>query len=44
MQTKVHVYIRCLTHEEVVCLGDIAAHAKKLHEIMKLTVDVAAYL
>lgn len=32
------------THEEIVCLWHITAHAKELHEIMKLAMYVAAYL
>lgn len=35
---------RWRTHEEVVCVGYIAADAEELHEIMELAVDVAAYL
>jgi hypothetical protein len=32
------------THEEVVCVWDIAANAEQLHEVMKLTVNISAYL
>ncbi len=33
----------CLTHEKVVGVGYVAAHAKQLHQIMKLPMYVAAY-
>lgn len=32
------------THEEIVCIWYITTHAKQLHQIVKLAVDVAAYL
>ena len=33
-----------ISHEEVVGFGDVATHSEKLHEVMKLAMDVAAYL
>ena len=33
-----------LTHEEIVCVRDVSANAEKLHEVVELAVDVAAYL
>ena len=35
------VYI--IAHEEVVCIGGIAAYTKELLEIVELAVDIAAY-
>lgn len=32
------------THEEIICLRYIATDAEELHEIVELTMDVAAYL
>jgi hypothetical protein len=32
------------THEEVVCVWDIAANAEQLHEVMKLAVNISTYL
>lgn len=32
------------THEQVVCVGYISANTEQLHEIMKLAVNIAAYL
>ena len=32
------------THEEIICIGNVTAHAEELHQIVKLAVDVAAYL
>lgn len=35
---------RCHTHEEIIRVGDVAADAEQLHQIMKLAVDITAYL
>lgn len=32
------------THEEVVCVWDIATHTEELHQIMELSMYVATYL
>lgn len=32
------------THEKVVRVWDVSSDAEQLHEVMKLSVDVAAYL
>ena len=36
--------VRASTHEQVVCVGHVAADAEQLHEVVELAVDVAAYL
>jgi hypothetical protein len=36
--------LRDCTHEEVVGVGDWTADSEELHQIMKLAVNVAAYL
>lgn len=33
-----------IAHENIISLGAISAHFEKFHEIIKLAVDVAAYL
>lgn len=33
-----------LTHEEVVCVWNIATNAEEFHEVMELSVNVSAYL
>ena len=33
-----------LTHEKVICVGNITAHAKELHQVVKLAMDVATDL
>jgi len=35
---------QCLTHEKVVGVWHIASDTEELHEIVKLSVDIAAYL
>ena len=32
------------THEEIVGVGNITADAEELHQVMKLAVDITAYL
>ena len=32
-----------VTHEEVVCIGDVTAYAEELHQVVELAVDVATY-
>lgn len=34
----------CHTHKEIIRVGDIAADAEQLHQIMKLAVNITAYL
>ena len=33
-----------LTHEEVMCVGNVTAHAEELHQVVKLAMNVAADL
>lgn len=35
---------RCHTHEEILCIRRVAAHAEELHEVVELAVDITAYL
>jgi hypothetical protein len=32
-----------ITHEEIVCVGHVAADAEKLHQVVELAMNVAAY-
>lgn len=32
------------THEQVICVWNIAADAEELHQVVELAVDIAAYL
>lgn len=38
------LYRMSRTHEEIVGVGNIAADAEKLHQVVELAVDIAAYL
>ena len=33
-----------ITHEEVVCVGDVAANAEQLHQVMELAMNISTYL
>ena len=35
--------VNIVAHEEVICVRRLAADAEKLHKVVELTVDVAAY-
>lgn len=32
------------THEEVVCVWDVASHSKQLHQVVELAMNITAYL
>ena len=35
--------VHIVSHEQIVCVGRFAANAKELNQIMKLSMDIAAY-
>lgn len=40
---RVEATVDKVAHEQVVCVRDVAAHAKQFHQVVELAVDVAAY-
>ena len=41
---RMEAAIHEVSHEYIVCLGAVTADLEKLHQIVKLAVDVSAYL
>lgn len=33
-----------LTHKQIICIRHVTAHSKQLHEVMELSMYIAAYL